>query len=79
VTKADLDQAKETVGSSVGPLLPLLDVRLASAHDLHAFSPVLEDLRDALPQPSAVLDGLREDLEDSPRRPPEFRERRDES
>jgi hypothetical protein len=38
--KADLDQAKGTVGSFVGPLLPLLAVRLASADDLHAFSPV---------------------------------------
>ncbi len=41
MTRADLDQAKGTVGSSVGPLLPLLAVRLASADDLNVFSPVL--------------------------------------
>jgi hypothetical protein len=38
--RADLDQAKGTVDSFVGPLLPRLDVRLASPDALHAFSPV---------------------------------------
>jgi hypothetical protein len=41
VRRDDLDQAKGTVGSFVGPLLPLLAVRLASADDLNVFSPVL--------------------------------------
>ncbi len=67
----DLDQAKGKVGSSVGPLLPLLDVRLASADDLNVFSPVLEDLRDAPRDSSPGLEGLREDLEDSSPRPEE--------
>jgi hypothetical protein len=63
--KDDLDPIKETVGSSFGRLLPLLDVRLASADDLNLFSPVLEGLRDGLSQPSPVLDELREDVEES--------------
>jgi len=67
--RADVDQAKGTVGSSVGPLLPLLAVRLASADDLNMLSPVLAGLREALPECSPALDGLREDLEDSSPRP----------
>ena len=37
------------MGSSFGPSLPLLDVRLVATDDLNLFSPVLERLRDRLP------------------------------
>jgi hypothetical protein len=46
-------------------VLPLLDVRVAKTDDLNLFAPALEALRDGLPQPSPVLDELREDLEES--------------
>ncbi len=69
MTRDDLDQAKGTLGSSVGPLLLLLAVCLVSADDLNVFSPALEGLRDAPRDPSAGLEGLREDLEDSSPRP----------
>jgi len=43
----------------------LLDVRLASTDDVNVFANVLDGLRDGLPQPSPVLDQLREDVEES--------------
>jgi len=66
--KDDLEQIKETLGSSFGLLLLLLDVRPPSTDDLKLFSPVLEGLRDDVPQSSPVLDPLREDLEESSHR-----------
>jgi hypothetical protein len=63
--KDDVDASKETVGSSFGPLLPLLDGALASTDDVNLFADVLEGLRDGLSQPSPVLDELREDVEES--------------
>jgi hypothetical protein len=61
----DVDQTKETVGSSYGYLLPLLDVRQASTDAVNVFSPVRDGLRDGLRLSSPVLDELREDLEES--------------
>jgi hypothetical protein len=42
--KADGDRITESVGSSSGLVLLLVDVRLASAHDLDPLSPVRGEL-----------------------------------
>jgi hypothetical protein len=75
----DLDPTKETVGSSSGPVLLLPDVRIASADDLNLFSPALEGLVDRPRQPPHVLDGLREDVEESSHHLCERRDDRDQS
>ena len=77
--KDDRDRPSETVGSSFGPLLPLLDVRPDWTDDLNPFSPALEGIRNGLRQPSHVLDELREDLDESSQRREEFREELEES
>ena len=53
------------MGSSFAPVVRLLDARLASTDDVNLFSDVLDGLRHGTSQPSAVLDELREDVEES--------------
>jgi hypothetical protein len=60
--KDDVDGPRETVGSSFGPVVLLLDVRRVSTDDVNLFADVLDDLRDRPPQSSPVLDQLREDV-----------------
>jgi hypothetical protein len=60
-------------------VLPLLDVRLVPTDDLSLFSAVLEDLRHGPPQPSLVVEELREDLEESFHCRKESRDDREES
>jgi hypothetical protein len=63
--KHDVDRIKETVGSSLARLVPLLDVHPPSSDDVSPFSPVLEGLRDGVRQPSPVRGELRDNLEES--------------
>ena len=57
--KADRDRFTETVGSSSGPVLLLLDVRLASADDLDLLSAVRSELRNLLGRFPPVLGEFR--------------------
>ncbi len=60
--KADRDRFTETVGSSSGPLLLLLDVRLVSSDDRNPLSPVRGELRNLLGRPRPDGGKLRDDL-----------------
>jgi hypothetical protein len=46
--KDDIDQPRRIVGSSLGLLVVLRDVRPVSTDDVNPFSPALEGLRDRL-------------------------------
>jgi hypothetical protein len=52
--------------------------RLARADDVNLFAAVLEGLRHGMPQPSVVLDELREELEKSSDHLEESRDHREE-
>ena len=61
----DVDRPRETVGSSFGLMVVLLDVRFASTDDVHPFSPALQGLRDRLSRRTPLLEELREDRDES--------------
>ena len=64
-----------SVRSSFGSLVGLLDVRLVKVDDVDVLADVFDGLGDGLPQPSPVLDELREDVEESSPHLKEFPDR----